>query len=96
MDEPVNREAGDDADKADHDKGQAPAQPEILRKDGHDPGKAGFAFGFHATIFNHNGNTGRIMVLPSIAINHNQTRKIRLSAFELPSKCGSLTSWTSI
>jgi hypothetical protein len=52
MNEPVNREAGDETDKADYDKGQAPAQPEILREDGHDPGKARFAFGFHATIFN--------------------------------------------
>jgi hypothetical protein len=72
MNEPVNREAGDETDKADYDKGQAPAQPEILREDGHDPGKARFAFGFHATFFYHNGNTGRIIVLPSIAINHVQ------------------------
>jgi hypothetical protein len=69
MNEPVNRKAGDEADKTDHHERQGPAQAEILREDGHDPGKAEFAFGFHATIFNHNGNTGRIMVLPGIATN---------------------------
>ena len=83
---PENCEAGDEADKADHDERQGPAQAKIFREDGHHPGRVEFAFRFHAAIFNCLAaliHTERIMLLSGITIDRRQTLQVRLGAVEL-------------